>query len=119
MCDRYADSTLAYQGYGHQTDWKALTQIVEFATGGLKPDLTVLMDVANRDRSQAAFIGWEHWNRLDAKEVAFHQRVRDGYHQMAAAEPDRWVTVDAGQGLEGVCEDLIKVVLTAFEIGGL
>jgi len=111
ICDRYADSTLAYQGYGHQTNLDELTQIIGFATGGLKPDLTVLMDVAIETGLQRRSSDDENWNRLDAKEVAFHQRVRDGYHKMAAAEPDRWVTVDAAQDLEGVLKDLIKVVL--------
>jgi dTMP kinase len=111
ICDRYADSTLAYQGYGHQTDLETLTQIVEFATGGLKPDLTVLMDVPIETGLKRRSSDDENWNRLDAKEVAFHQRVREGYHQMAAAEPGRWVTVDAAQALEVVFADLVKVVL--------
>ena len=111
ICDRYADSTLAYQGYGHQTDLDELAQIIGFATGGLKPDLTVLMDVEIETGLKRRSSDDENWNRLDAKEVAFHQRVRDGYHKMAAAEPARWVTVDAAQDLEGVLQDLIKVVL--------
>jgi len=111
ICDRYADSTLAYQGYGHQTDLEALVQIVDFATGGLKPDLTVLMDLEIETGLKRRSSDDENWNRLDAKEVAFHQRVRDGYHMMAAEEPARWVTVDAAQDLDGVLKDLIKVVL--------
>ena len=111
ICDRYADSTLAYQGYGHQTNLEQLTQIVEFATGGLKPDLTVLMDVAIETGLKRRSSDDEQWNRLDAKEVAFHQRVREGYLKMAAAQPTRWVIVDAAQNLEGVLADLTKVVL--------
>ncbi|MEN8241889.1 MAG: dTMP kinase [Chloroflexota bacterium] len=111
ICDRYADSTLAYQGYGHRTNLDELAQIIGFATGGLKPDLTVLMDVEIETGLQRRSSDDENWNRLDAKEVAFHQRVRDGYHKMAAEEPARWVTVDAAQDLEGVLKDLIKVVL--------
>jgi dTMP kinase len=111
LCDRYADSTLAYQGYGHQTDLEELTRIVNFATGGLKPDLTVLMDVDIETGLRRRSSDEEHWNRLDAKEVEFHRRVREGYHKMAAADPERWVTVDAAQPLEKVLDDLIRVVL--------
>ncbi|HAY84118.1 MAG TPA: dTMP kinase, partial [Chloroflexi bacterium] len=111
LCDRYADSTLAYQGYGHQTDLRELAQIVHFATGGLVPDLTLLLDVdieiglKRRSRDQ------ESWNRLDAKEQAFHQRVRAGYLEMAQAQPNRWVVVDAALPLEQVQQTLIQVVL--------
>jgi dTMP kinase len=111
LCDRYADSTLAYQGYGHQTDLEELTQIVTFATGGLKPDLTVLMDVDIETGLKRRSSDEENWNRLDAKEVAFHRRVREGYSKMVAEEPGRWVTVDAAQHLEKVLDDLIRVVL--------
>jgi dTMP kinase len=111
LCDRYADSTLAYQGYGHQTDLEELTRIVTFATGGLKPDLTVLMDVDIETGLSRRSYDEENWNRLDAKELEFHRRVREGYHKMVAAEPERWVTVDAAQPLEEVLADLIEVVL--------
>jgi dTMP kinase len=111
LCDRYADSTLAYQGYGHQTDLAVLTQIVNYATGGLKPDLTVLMDVDIETGLRRRSSDDENWNRLDAKEIQFHKRVREGYCQMAAAEPERWVAVDASQPLEQVLNDLIEVVL--------
>lgn len=111
LCDRYADSTLAYQGYGHRTDLEKLRRIVDFATGGLKPDLTVLMDVDIETGIRRRSSDEKHWNRLDAKELAFHRRVREGYHTMAAAEPERWVTIDAAQPLEKVLDDLIKVVL--------
>jgi dTMP kinase len=111
LCDRYADSTLAYQGYGHQTNLEELTQIVTYATGGLKPDLTVLMDVDIETGLSRRSSDEENWNRLDAKAVEFHRRVREGYHKMAADEPERWVTVDAAQPLEKVLAALIEVVL--------
>ena len=74
----------------------ALREIVHFATGGLKPDLTLLLDVdvetglMRRQKDGGV-------NRLDALALAFHQRVRDGYHEMAATEPERWVIIDANQ----------------------
>lgn len=96
LSDRYADSTLAYQGYGHGHDIEQLRCLLEFATGGLKPDLTVLFDldveVGLRRRANGG-----DWNRLDAYGLAFHQRVREGYHQLAQLEPERWVIINAEQ----------------------
>ncbi len=107
LCDRYANSTIAYQGFGHRVDIVQLHNIVNFATGGLNPDLTLLFDLdvevglARRQEDGGV-------NRLDAFELAFHQRVRAGYHELAAAQPDRWVIVDANQPPElvraAVCE---------------
>lgn len=112
ICDRYADSTLAYQGYGHQTNLEQLTQMVNFATGGLQPDLTLLLDVdISTGLSRRSSDSEGGWNRLDAKEKAFHQRVRDGYHKMVSQQPERWVVVDAGQPLEKVQADIQTVVL--------
>ncbi len=116
VCDRYADSTLAYQGYGHQVDVDKLRTVVEFATGGLKPDLTLLLDVdvelGLRRRAQGG-----GWNRLDAYDLDFHQRVRQGYHRLAQAEPERWVCVDAGQSLEKVQAEIRQIVIERLRLG--
>jgi dTMP kinase len=115
LCDRYADSTLAYQGYGHQVDLDELRRVVDFATGGLKPDLTLLLDVeveVGLKRKVAA----SEWNRLDAYALDFHRRVRQGYHEMARAEPERWVVIDAGQPPEAVQAALCEVVLGRLKI---
>jgi dTMP kinase len=115
LCDRYADSTLAYQGYGHQVDLNELRRVVNFATGGLKPDLTLLLDVeveVGLKRKVAA----SEWNRLDAYALDFHRRVRQGYHEMARAEPERWVVIDAGQPPEAVQAALCEVVLGRLKI---
>lgn len=99
LCDRYADSTLAYQGYGHQQDLDEVRTLIRYATGGLQPDLTLLLDVdaetGLKRSSQRRSKGGE-WNRLDAYELAFHQRVREGYLELVKAEPQRWVILDAG-----------------------
>ncbi len=96
ICDRYADSTLAYQGYGRGLDLTMLRQILAFATGGLQPDVTIYLDISAEDglarREQASHEGAE-WNRLDAENLAFHQRVREGYHALIAADPARWVNI--------------------------
>lgn len=110
LCDRYADSTLAYQGYGHGVDLQTLRQLLHFATGGLQPDLTFLLDVdpligLQRKRKEG------EWNRLDAYDEAFHRRVRAGYRQLAEAEPQRWVIVDAAQPPDAVQSVLRQHVL--------
>ncbi len=96
LCDRYADSTLAYQGYGLGLDLQALRAITAFATGGLQPDLTFLLDVPvevglARKRGQDA----NEWNRMERRQREYHERVRAGYREMALAEPTRWRIVDA------------------------
>ncbi len=114
VCDRYADSTLAYQGYGHQVDMVRLRAIVEFATGGLKPDLTLLLDIDVEEGLRRRTKSGE-WNRLDAYDLAFHQRVRQGYFQLAQDEPQRWVKIDAAQPPVMVQADIQKVVLERLE----
>ncbi len=116
LCDRYADSTLAYQGYGHQTDLEQLTRIVEFATGGLKPDLTLYLDIDAQEGLRRRSDGDGEWNRLDDYEVAFHQRVRVGYHAMIAAEPERWVEIDGAQSPEVVQKTLQDAVLARLKV---
>ncbi|MDP2964945.1 MAG: dTMP kinase [Pelolinea sp.] len=97
LLDRYADSTMAYQGYGHQNDLTLIRNLLDFATGGLKPDLTLLLDLDPEVGLRRRQVGGDEWNRLDAYQLQYHQRVRHGYLQMAAAEPARWRVVDASQ----------------------
>jgi dTMP kinase len=109
ISDRYYDSTIAYQGYGHQQDLEQVRALVKYATGGLVPNLTVLLDLdieigLGRKKKD------NEWNRLDAYTVEFHQRVRAGYLEMVAQEPNRWVVVDAGKKWESVQEKLRKVI---------
>ena len=109
ISDRYFDSTIAYQGYGHQQDLEQVRTLVKYATGGLVPDLTVLLDLdievgLGRKKKD------NEWNRLDAYTVEFHQRVRAGYLEMVRQEPGRWVMVDAGREWESVQGELMKVI---------
>ena len=105
VCDRYADSTLAYQGYGRGLDHDVLRTILNFATGGLVPDLTLYLDLSVEEglqrRQHAAQEGAE-WNRMDAQSLAFYQRVQAGYLEMAATEPDRWARIAADASPETV-----------------
>ena len=113
ICDRFFDSTYAYQGYGHGLDLNHLKQITEFATGGLRPDLTILLDIAPEDSLQRRLSSLDkggEWNRLDAMAIDFHKRVRDGYHALVAAEPNRWVVVNAAQSVEKVQADILAVL---------
>jgi dTMP kinase len=111
ISDRFADSTLAYQGYGHGNDLEMLRQMLRFATGGLQPNLTLLLDIEAEKGLQRKQTNGGEWNRLDAYSLAFHQRVRAGYLAMAQAEPQRWVSVDASQPAESVQAMLRQVVI--------
>lgn len=110
LCDRYADSTLAYQGYGHGVELGALREIVNFATGGLKPDLTIFLDVTVDEGLKRRNKGGD-WNRLDDYDQAFHRRVYEGYQKLITAEPQRWVIVDAARPPKEVADELHQVVL--------
>ena len=106
LLDRYADSTMAYQGYGHQNDLMLIKNLLDFATGGLKPDLTLLLDVDPKVGLRRRVVGGDEWNRLDAYQLQYHQRVRQGYLQMAAIEPARWRVIDASQP-----PDMVQLIL--------
>jgi dTMP kinase len=110
ISDRYGDSTLAYQGYGHGVDRDVIRNLLSFATGGLIPDLTLLLDVDAETGLLRRQTGGGEWNRLDAYQLEFHRRVRSGYHELAALEPSRWVTVDAEQTPEMVQLAIRRVV---------
>jgi len=112
LCDRYYDSTLAYQGYGHQViPLDELRQVIRFATGGLTPDMTILLDL-DVEIGLARKGKQDEWNRLDAFTVDFHQRVRAGYHELLRLEAERWVVVDAAQNWDAVHRDLQSVIKT-------
>jgi len=111
LCDRYADSTLAYQGYGHGVDLDTLKKLLDFSTGGLYPDLTILLDLDVEEGLNRRKLSGGEWNRLDAFTLAFHQRVRDGYLTLAANEPRRWRKINAAQTYEQVQSEWRQVVM--------
>lgn len=109
LSDRYADSTIAYQGYGHRQDIEQIRALVQYATGGLVPDLTILLDLDVEIGLKRKQRGNE-WNRMDAYTVEFHQRVRAGYLEMVKQQPHRWVVVNAEQPWEQVQQELRRLM---------
>ncbi len=119
LCDRYADATRAYQGHGRGLDAERIEAINRQATGGLEPDLTLLLDLpVERGLARRRREG-EAWNRFDAASLAFHQRVRQGYLELAAAAPERFVIVDADRPPGAVFEDLRGALEPALRRAGL
>lgn len=108
ISDRYADSTLAYQGYGHRQNLEEVRALIAYATGGLQPDLTIYLDV-DIETGLKRKKNSDEWNRMDAYTVEFHKRVRAGYLELAKNE--RWVTVDATPSWDEVHENLKAVLL--------
>ena len=111
LLDRYADSTMAYQGYGHQNDLELIKKLLDFATGGLKPDLTLLLDLDPKIGLQRRQQGSGEWNRMDAYRLSYHERVRKGYLEMAQADPQRWKIIEASQPPAMVQSKLQELIL--------
>jgi dTMP kinase len=112
LSDRFGDSTLAYQGFGHKTDLATLQALLDFSTGGLKPDLTLLVDVPVEQGMARKLENSSEWNRLDAYALAFHERVRQGYFALAEAEPERWLIIDATEDKASVQQALRTAILS-------
>ena len=118
VCDRYADSTVAYQGFGRGLSVELLTRLNAVATDGARPDLTVLLDLdpetgLTRARARnAAQNAAASEGRFEAEALAFHARVRQGYLELAAREPDRFVTIDASRAIDVVAREVIEAVRT-------
>jgi dTMP kinase len=104
VSDRYTDSTIAYQGYGRGLDLATVAAINDTATGGLKPDLTILLDVPPEEGLRRK--KGTPRDRFEQEDIDFHLRVRDGYLKLAAEEPSRWLVLDSTQSKDKV-EQLI------------
>lgn len=116
ISDRFFDSTIAYQGFGHQQDVDEIKRVVGFATGGLTPDFTVLMDV-DIETGLSRKSKQDEWNRMDAMGVEFHTRVRNGYLEMAKTI-DRFAVVDASADIDTVYNSLRKEVEGKLRLNG-
>jgi dTMP kinase len=104
ICDRYADSTTAYQGYGRGLDPDMVQAVNRAGTQGLVPDLTILMDLAP-GKGLARKQG-DKRDRFESENIKFHEKVRLGYLKLAAAEPERWLVINAEQS-KGEVSDII------------
>ena len=112
LCDRYADSSVAYQGHGRGLDIGEITRLNAYATGGLMPDLTVLLDLdpavgLARQRERSV---------MEAQALPFHQRIRAGFLALAEAAPQRWLVLDASRPSEAVHEDIWAAVFGRLSI---
>jgi dTMP kinase len=116
ISDRYADSTTAYQGYGRGLDLQMVRATNNAATQGLKPDLTVLLDMS-AEEGLARKTG-RGKDRFEQEDSAFHQRVRQGYLKLAANEPGRWLVVDATQSKQKIAGIIWEKVRQLLSSGG-
>ena len=114
ICDRYSDSTTAYQGYGRGYDLKLLADLNRLASDGLKPDLTIVLDLAaetglERTRTRAKH-GARGADRFESERAEFHRKVRDGFLAIAEAEPNRVTIINADRPREVVTTDIRRIV---------
>jgi len=105
ICDRFADSTTAYQGYGRGLDLKLVEISNNIATQGLKPNLTILLDLPPEEGISRKF-GTKKTDHFEQQELAFHQKVREGYLKLAANDPQRWLVIDGNQSKEKIGETI-------------
>jgi dTMP kinase len=118
VADRFADSTLAYQGFGRQLDLEQVAAVLEFATTGLKPDLTILLDVdVQTGLARKSQLPNEEWNRFEQEELGFHARVREAFLRLVEREPVRWIVLDARQPFETVAGLIWECVTQRLERG--
>ncbi len=108
ICDRYADSSVAYQGWARGQDVSLVETLNDYATGGLKPDLTILLDLPAR----AGLARQRKVDRLSSERLAFHEAVRKGFLSLAQAEPERFVVIDAALSLD----EVIRLALEAVQV---
>jgi len=108
LCDRYADSTTAYQHHGRGLPRETVDAVNAAATGGLTPDLTLLLDLPAAEGLRRAGRAGDYMERED---LAFHERVRAGYTELARAEPERWRVLDASRGAEDVAGEAWSEVM--------
>ncbi|MDD4153606.1 MAG: dTMP kinase, partial [bacterium] len=114
LCDRFTDSTIAYQGYGRGLDIQLIKHLNDLATGAVYPHLTIILDLdpalglerVNRFRHG----GQDSKDRLEREDISFHQRIRKGFLRLAAKEPARYRIIDASRSIENVFASLFATV---------
>lgn len=108
LCDRYVDSTYAYQVAGRGLEIEPVEGIQEYATGGLEPDLRILLDIPVEVGLRRRHAEPSEVNRIDLADVAFHQRVRDAYLRAAQNNPEGWAIIDAGREPDAVAHAILR-----------
>ena len=117
VCDRFADSTMAYQGYGHGLGRESIETLYGLAIGGLKPDLTLILDLpVETGLTRAGSRGGDE-TRYERMADGFHQRLRDGFLDIAAREPGRCVVIDATQEIDAVQQEVRRAVTDRLGVG--
>ncbi|MCL5105183.1 MAG: dTMP kinase [Armatimonadetes bacterium] len=113
ICDRFSDSSLAYQGYARGIDLVTVKMLNDYATSGLRPDLTLLLDLP----AEAGLARHTKRDRISSERLAFHEAVRNGFLALATAEKDRIVVIDATKPLEEVAREALSVIESRIEKG--
>jgi dTMP kinase len=112
LCDRFLDSSLAYQGGGRRLGRAPVEEVNRFATGGLLPDLVVLLDL---DPAEGLARRQGRRDRIEVEDLAFHRRVRDAFQDLAAGDPRRFAVVDAAGPVDQVAAQVLAAVLDRLE----
>lgn len=112
LCDRYIDSSLAYQGYARGIGIEEVKKINEFAINGLYPDLTIYLDIDAEVGRERILKNQRSQNRLDKETLNFHQKVIEGYKTLIKTNPERFKVVDATQSIESVISDTYEIILS-------
>jgi dTMP kinase len=113
VIDRFSDSSLAYQWGARGLDKRAVAFVQELATGGLEPDLKILLDLPVETALGRRMADSQDINRLDREAIQFHTRVRDAYHSLVEADPARWSVIDADRAEEDVWTDVWQTVISS------
>lgn len=112
LCDRYIDSSLAYQGHARGIGIEEVKKINEFAIKGLYPDLTIYLDIDAEVGRERILKNQRSQNRLDKETLTFHQKVIEGYKTLIKTNPERFKVVDATQSIESVISDTYEIILS-------
>lgn len=112
ITDRFSDSTVAYQGYGRELDLSLIMSLDAIVTGGLKPDITILLDI-DVESGLMRNKGINKIDRLELENIEFHKKVRDGYYRIAEKEPERVKIVNASSAMEKVLKDASDIIKKA------
>ena len=110
ISDRFSDSTMAYQGYGNQLGEDVVQQVHDFAVGKFKPDLTFIFDMPAKEGLRRTDDRLHNEDRFEKMDIAFHERLRDGFLDIAQKNPDRCVVIDATKPIDSIQAELRRII---------